>query len=206
MIEDNQLELFVTEDEYSQTLHGLHLLTMKPVLYIANVDEDGLSGNSQVGVVSQIAEAEGSEVVVICNKLESEIIELDEDERAEFLEEMGMVEPGLDRFIRAGYKLLGLHTYFTAGKRKRERGPSWPVPALSRRRQLSTQTLNVVSSRLKLLPTMTMLNSTVRAVQGMPANGVRRARSTSFRMAMSYTFDLMFNLYWFTSAKEAGTT
>ena len=54
---------------------------MKPVLYIANVDEDGLSGNSQVGVVSQIAEAEGSEVVVVCNKLESEIIELDEDER-----------------------------------------------------------------------------------------------------------------------------
>ena len=98
---------------------------------------------------------------------------------AEFLEEMGMVEPGLDRFIRAGYKLLGLHTYFYGAQRKRERGPSWPVPALPGRRQLSTQTLNVVSSRLKLLPTMTMLNSTVRAVQGMLANGVRKARSTS---------------------------
>ena len=117
---------FVTEDEYSQTLHGLHLLTMKPVLYIANVDEDGLSDNSQVGVVSQIAEAEGSEVVVICNKLESEIIELDEDERAEFLEEMGMVEPGLDRFIRAGYKLLGLHTYFTAGPKEAR---AWTIVA-----------------------------------------------------------------------------
>tara|TARA_B100002051_G_C16727943_1_gene636407 strand:+ start:536 stop:1627 length:1092 start_codon:yes stop_codon:yes gene_type:complete len=117
---------FVTEDEYSQTLHGLHLLTMKPVLYIANVDEDGLSGNSQVGVVSQIAEAEGSEVVVVCNKLESEIIELDEDDRVEFLEEMGMVEPGLDRFIRAGYKLLGLHTYFTAGPKEAR---AWTIVA-----------------------------------------------------------------------------
>lgn len=109
---------FETGDEFQVTLRDLHLLTMKPVLYIANVDEEGQAGNAQVDIVKQIAEAEGSEVVAICNKLESEIIELDDEERSEFLEELGMDEPGLDKVIRAGYRLLGLQTYFTAGPKE----------------------------------------------------------------------------------------
>lgn len=93
----------------------LHLLTVKPTMYIANVDEEGVEGNEYVDQVNAIAAEENAVVVVICNKLESEIAELDDDERAEFLADLGMEEPGLDRVIRAGYQLLGLHTYFTAG-------------------------------------------------------------------------------------------
>lgn len=117
---------FETGDEFQVTLRDLHLLTMKPVLYIANVDEDGQAGNAQVDIVKQIAEAEGSEVVAICNKLESEIIELDDEERSEFLEELGMDEPGLDKVIRAGYRLLGLQTYFTAGPKEAR---AWTIKA-----------------------------------------------------------------------------
>ena len=96
-------------------LYNLHLLTTKPTMYIANVDEDGFENNPFLDTVRQIAEAEGASVVPICNKLESEIAELEDSEKAEFLQELGMEEPGLDRVIRAGYKLLGLQTYFTAG-------------------------------------------------------------------------------------------
>ncbi len=99
-------------------LYTLHLLTVKPTMYIANVDEDGFENNSHLDVVREIAEVEGAEVVVVCNKLESEIAELAADEKLEFLQEMGMNEPGLDRVIRAGYALLGLQTYFTAGEKE----------------------------------------------------------------------------------------
>ena len=99
-------------------LYNLHLLTVKPTMYIANVDENGFENNPHLDVVREIAAAEGAEIVVVCNKLESEIAELEADEKAEFLQEMGMVEPGLDRVIRAGYKLLGLQTFFTAGEKE----------------------------------------------------------------------------------------
>ena len=105
-------------DEQLPMLKGLHLITMKPVLYIANVDEDGFEGNPHLDAVIRIAEAQGSEVVVICNKLEAEIAELEDEEKLEFLNDLGMEEPGLDRVIRAGYKLLGLQTYFTAGEKE----------------------------------------------------------------------------------------
>jgi len=98
-----------------QALYGLHLLTVKPTMYIANVDEDGFENNPHLDKVRAIAEAEGASVVPICNKLESEIAELDDEEKVEFLQDLGMEEPGLDRVIRAGYSLLGLQTYFTAG-------------------------------------------------------------------------------------------
>ena len=94
---------------------SLHLLTIKPTMYIANVDESGLEGNAWVEELEKISAAEKAVVVVICNKLESEIAELEDDERQEFLTELGLPEAGLDRVIRAGYQLLGLHTYFTAG-------------------------------------------------------------------------------------------
>jgi len=98
------------------SLRDLHLITAKPVLYVANVSEDDLiDGNPQVEKVEQHAATENSEVVLICGKIESEIAELDADEKVEFLSELGLNESGLDRMIHAGYALLGLQTYFTAG-------------------------------------------------------------------------------------------
>jgi hypothetical protein len=96
----------------------LHLLTMKPVLYIANVDEDGFESNPHLDAVDRIVSEEGSGIVVICNKLEAEIAELEETEKLDFLADLGMEEAGLDRVIRAGYKLLGLQTFFTAGPKE----------------------------------------------------------------------------------------
>ncbi len=106
--------LEMTEDE-QKLAEMFHLLTTKPTMYIANVDEDGFEDNKYLDTVRTIAEEEGAVVVPICNKLESEIAELDNEERDEFLADLGMDEPGLDRVIRAGYELLGLQTYFTAG-------------------------------------------------------------------------------------------
>ena len=105
-------------DPVALTVRDLHLLTMKKVLYIANVDEDGFENNPMLNQVLEIAGSEGSEVVAICNKLEAEIAELEDDEKIEFLRDLGMTEPGLDRVIRAGYQLLGLQTYFTAGPKE----------------------------------------------------------------------------------------
>ena len=102
-------------DDQKKAVKQLHLLTTKPTMYIANVSEDGFENNPHLDVVREIAEAEGAMVVPICNQLEAEISELDAEEMKEFLDEMGMEEPGLDRVIRAGYELLGLQTYFTAG-------------------------------------------------------------------------------------------
>ncbi len=99
-------------------LRDLHLLTAKPVLYIANVDEDGFDGNPHVEMVRAIAEKEAAEIVVVCNKLEAEIAELADDEKLEFLADLGMEEPGLDRVIRGAYRLLGLQTFFTAGPKE----------------------------------------------------------------------------------------
>jgi GTP-binding protein YchF len=96
-------------------IRELCLLTVKPTMYIANVSEDGFENNPHLDTVRDIATAENAVVVPICNKLEAEISELEDDEKAMFLDEMGMEEPGLDRVIRAGYDLLGLQTYFTAG-------------------------------------------------------------------------------------------
>jgi len=96
----------------------LFLLTSKPTMYIANVDEEGFDDNPYLDVVREIATAENAVVVPICNKLESEIVELEDDERLEFLNDLGMDEPGLDKVIRAGYELLNLQTYFTAGEKE----------------------------------------------------------------------------------------
>jgi len=103
------------DEDALANIYTLHLLTIKPTVYIANVDENGFQDNPHLDVVTKIAESEGAQVVAVCNKLESEIAELAADEKLEFLQEMGMTEPGLDRVIRAGYTLLGLQTYFTAG-------------------------------------------------------------------------------------------
>ncbi len=109
--------LNLSKEELSD-LYSLHLLTIKPVMYIANVDEEGFEDNPHLDTVTAIAAEEGAEVVAICNKLEAEIAELEDDEKLEFLQDLGMEEPGLDRVIRAGYTLLGLQTYFTAGPKE----------------------------------------------------------------------------------------
>jgi GTP-binding protein YchF len=96
-------------------LRDLHLLTDKPVMYVANVDEGGFTGNPRLDRVRDIAAAEGSIVVPICAAIEAEIAQLEEADRAEFLAELKLDEPGLNRVIRGGYSLLGLLTYFTAG-------------------------------------------------------------------------------------------
>jgi len=106
-------------------LRELSLMTIKPTLFIANVNEDGFDNNPHLQQVEAIAANENAEVVAICNKLEAEIAELDEADKAEFLAEMGMTEPGLNRVIRAGYGLLGLQTFFTAGVKEVR---AWTIP------------------------------------------------------------------------------
>jgi len=106
-------------DEEKEFLTELHLLTMKPVLYVANVAEDEVAApenNQHVQAVKKYAEEEGAETIVVSAKMESEIAELPEDEAKEFLEMAGLEEAGLDRLIKAGFKLLGLMTYLTAGE------------------------------------------------------------------------------------------
>jgi ribosome-binding ATPase len=105
----------LTDEELPYT-RDLHLITAKPVLYVANVDESGLTGhNPWVDAVEQRAAEEHSQVVRICGSMESEIAQLDAAERDEFLKEMGLEEPGLNRLIHSAYRLLDLITYFTAG-------------------------------------------------------------------------------------------
>ncbi len=99
-------------------LKQLQLLTAKPTLYIANVAEDGFTNNPYLEQVKQIAEKENASVVAVCAAIEAEIAELDDAEKLEFLNELNLTEPGLDRVIHAGYKLLGLETYFTAGEKE----------------------------------------------------------------------------------------
>lgn len=93
----------------------LHLITAKPTLYIANVNEDGFENNPYLDVLRDFAEKEGADVVPVCAAIEADLAELDAEEAEEFLAEMGLEEPGLDRVIHAGYHLLHLQTYFTAG-------------------------------------------------------------------------------------------
>lgn len=102
-------------DEEKETIRSLFLLTSKPVMYVANVEEGGFENNPLLEAVKTYAKEENAPVVAVCAKIEAEIADLDDDDKAMFLADMGMEEAGLDRVIRAGYQLLGLQTYFTAG-------------------------------------------------------------------------------------------
>jgi GTP-binding protein YchF len=99
-------------------LRELHLITIKPLMYVANVAEDGFENNPQLDTVRERAQAEGSEVVPVCAAIEAEIAQLEADERSAFLEELGLHEPGLNRVIRAAYNLLGLITFLTVGPKE----------------------------------------------------------------------------------------
>ncbi|TPV60645.1 redox-regulated ATPase YchF [Aestuariibacter sp. GS-14] len=114
------------EKEEVAAISYMNLLTLKPTMYIANVNEDGFENNPYLDQVSAIAEAENAVVVAVCAAIESDIAELDDEERAEFMADMGLEEPGLNRVIRAGYNLLTLQTYFTAGVKEVR---AWTFPA-----------------------------------------------------------------------------
>lgn len=103
------------DDDERKLVRGFGLMTLKPTMYIANVAEDGFENNPHLDAVKKLAAEENAIVVPLCNQIEAEISLLEDEDRAEFLEAMGMEEPGLNVVIRAGYSLLGLQTYFTAG-------------------------------------------------------------------------------------------
>ncbi|MBX0358282.1 redox-regulated ATPase YchF [Halobacillus sp. Nhm2S1] len=106
--------------DQEKIVKGLHLLTSKPILYVANVSEDeiGEADNDRVKQIREFAAKENAEVIVVCAKIESEIAELDNEEKEEFLDDLGIEESGLDQLIKATYNLLGLATYFTAGEQE----------------------------------------------------------------------------------------
>ncbi len=112
-------------DDEKAAVAYLNFLTGKPTMYIANVAEDGFENNPLLDEVRAIAAAEGAIVVPVCAAIEAEIGELDDDEKKEFLESLGLEEPGLNRVIRGGYQLLKLHTYFTAGVKEVR---AWTIP------------------------------------------------------------------------------
>jgi GTP-binding protein YchF len=114
----------LSEDE-QKLVYDLHLLTIKPTMYIANVAEDGFDNNPYLDAVQKLAAEEGAVVVAVCAAIESELVELEDEEKQVFLDEMGLEEPGLNRVIRAGYSLLGLQTYFTAGVKEVR---AWTIP------------------------------------------------------------------------------
>lgn len=116
--------LALTKEEQA-LLKPLFLLTAKPVLYAANVSESGFANNPLLEAVREHAAAEGAEVVPLCAAIEAEIAELDDEDKQAFLAEMGLEEPGLNRLIRAAYRLLGLQTYFTAGVKEVR---AWTIP------------------------------------------------------------------------------
>ena len=106
------------DDDERALLRDLFLLTLKPLMYIANVKEDGFENNPYLDKVRERAAQEGAEVVPVCAAIEEELAQLDDADKIAFLADMGLDEPGLNRVIRAGYKLLGLQTYFTAGEKE----------------------------------------------------------------------------------------
>jgi GTP-binding protein YchF len=106
------------DDTERPIVREMQLLTFKPVLYVANVQEGGFENNPMLDAVRRLAASEGSQVVAVCAAIEAEISQLDDADRAEFLKDLGLDEPGLNRVIRAGYALLGLQTYFTAGEKE----------------------------------------------------------------------------------------
>jgi len=114
----------LTADEKA-LIRDLCLMTLKPAMYIANVQDDGFDNNPLLDKVQALADKEGAMVVPICAAIEAEIAQLDDDERKEFLDDLGLEEPGLNRVVRAGYKLLNLATYFTAGVKEVR---AWTIP------------------------------------------------------------------------------
>jgi GTP-binding protein YchF len=121
----NMISSMQLDEEQQSQIYDLHLLTSKPVMYVANVSEDGFENNAYLDMVRHRAVDEGAETVAISAAIEAELVDLDSAERNEYLDELGFDEPGLNRVIRAGYKLLKLQTYFTAGVKEVR---AWTTP------------------------------------------------------------------------------
>ncbi|MFM8342062.1 MAG: redox-regulated ATPase YchF [Methylomonas sp.] len=113
------------EEDEVKLITDLCLITLKPTLYVANVQDDGFEQNPMLDKVRAFADKDGSKVVPVCAAIEAEIVQLDEDEKKEFLMDLGLEEPGLNRVVRAGYELLNLSTYFTAGVKEVR---AWTIP------------------------------------------------------------------------------
>jgi GTP-binding protein YchF len=116
--EGNPVRTLALNEPEQGIVRELHLITGKPVMYVANVDESGFENNPHLEAVREYAEAEGAEVVAICAAIEAEIAVLDDEDKQVFLDDLGFDEPGLNRVIRGGYRLLGLQTFFTAGPKE----------------------------------------------------------------------------------------
>lgn len=114
-----------TEAELKEVIQPLQLLSGKPVMFIANVSETGFVNNKYLDIVKEIAAKEGAVVVPVCASIEADLADLSGEDKQEFLKELGLDAPGLDRLIAAGYKLLGLETYFTAGEKEVR---AWTIP------------------------------------------------------------------------------
>ena len=112
------LRSMAVDEDFKAFMDEQFLLTVKPVIYVANVDESGLGGNAYTEKVKEAAAAEGAECVVLCAKLEEDLGALDDEEREMFMQEYGLEESGLDKLVKASYKLLGLISYLTAGEKE----------------------------------------------------------------------------------------
>ena len=112
------MRVYQCEEKDKKLLEDLHLLTLKPLFYIANISEDGVKKNTHIKQLTQLSVDNNAIVIPVCAKLEAELSDLDEAEKLQFLADMGMQEPGLNSIIRAGYKILGLQTFFTAGPKE----------------------------------------------------------------------------------------
>jgi hypothetical protein len=123
--EARMLRSLALEPEEKEAIRSISFLTLKPTMYIANVAEDGLGGNAYLDAVNAIASQEGSVVVPVCAGIEAELAEMDEADRGDFMRDLGIEEPGLNRVIRAGYRLLNLHTFFTGGPKEVR---AWTIP------------------------------------------------------------------------------
>ena len=165
-----------------ERIRELSLLTSKPVMYVANVDEGGFAGNARLETLEKLSVAEGSAVVAVCAAIEAEISELDEADRAAFLADLGLAEAGLDRIIRAGYRLLGLLTFFTAGPEGSAcLDRAFRARPRRRRREPYTPISSADSSARRRSPTTTMSRSRARPARARPGACASKARSTSCR-------------------------
>ncbi|MDA9109498.1 redox-regulated ATPase YchF [Woeseiaceae bacterium] len=112
------IRTLLLDEKEIEIIDELQLLTAKPVMYIANMDEAGMHGNDYLDALKSLAKEDGAEVVEVCAAIEAEIALLDEEDKGDFLSDMNLIEPGLNRVIRSGYALLGLQTFFTAGPKE----------------------------------------------------------------------------------------
>jgi GTP-binding protein YchF len=170
-------------DDEKLILKPLCLMTLKPAMYVGNVTEDGFENNPYLDRLREHAAKEGAPVVALCAKIEAELADLDDEDKMAFLADLGLEEPGLNRLIRAGYQLLGLQTYFTAGVKEVRAwtihvGDTAPRPPAS-----STPTSNAASSAPRPSPSTTSSSTRAKPAPRKPARCAPKARNTSSRTA-----------------------